>query len=232
MERKPIMKKPNPTFKRSGTLALLLITATTLAGCMTDDLMGLTQPDSQTPYAGSERYPITVAKGPVKLEVKSTNGTLQPTQINAIIGFTHQAMSAGLTPITIRRPSGGGASAQVASEIASLVNQQGMPRERIRITTYGASSSAPVTLSYVSTYAKTKACGEWTEDVTDTSSNQQMNTHGCAVQANIAAMIADPQTLIVPAPTTSIPAESRMKAIDALKTPTASGSTKSTLGGP
>lgn len=221
------MKFSNKLLKRSTTLALLLITGSALTGCIADEF-STSALDTPAPFSGSDNYPITVAKGPVTLEVSSHAGTLQPTQINAVIGFAHQARSAGRTPVTIRRPSGGGKSARVASEIASLMVQQGVSRNMVRVATYSAPAGAPVNVSFVTTYASTRPCGEWNEDVTSTDDNRNREGHGCAVQSNIAAMIADPETLIVPAPTTPIQAASRVRALTvATAAPSSSTSTKS-----
>lgn len=206
---------------RVSTLALVLL-GTLLSGCAIDDKIA--GDNSFTPYNGSDHFPITVAKGPVTLEVASKKGTLQPGQINAVQGFLHQATSASVSPITLARPSGGGASSRVASEIASLMAEQGIPRQRVVLATYDAPASAPVRLSYISTYARTKPCGQWSADMTDTMGNGPSPNHGCAVQANIAAMVADPETLVVPNPTTPIPASSRMSALTALTTGSMSSS--------
>ncbi len=199
----------------AASIAALLV-AGVLSGCAADDaIMGDT---SFKPYNGSDRFPITVAKGPVTLEVASTQGTLHPGQVNAVQGFLHQATSAGVTPITLARPSGGGGSSRVASEIASLMAGQGIARQRVVFATYDAPANAPVRLSYISTYARTKPCGQWTSDLTESSANEGAPNHGCAVQANIAAMLADPETLVVPNATTPIPAAGRMAAVTALST--------------
>jgi pilus assembly protein CpaD len=212
------MKITKTFLSRSSTLGIMCFAAVALSGCITDEA-ALDDFRAAPSYSGSENFPITVAKGPITMEVSSRQGTLQPAQVNAVQGFLNQAMSSGITPVTIRRPSGGGASARVASEVASLMVQQGVPQNMIRVATYSAPSTGAVTLSYVSTYAKTKACGQWPEDASESETNQHMSNHGCAVQANIAAMIADPQTLIVPAPVDPIRAASRVTAIKTLETP-------------
>ena len=200
---------------RSATFGLLLVAASALSGCITQDI-GFD--DSPMPYGGSASHPITVAKGPITLEVASTQGTMQPTQINAVIAFTHQAMQAGTSPLTIGRPDGGGASSRVANEVAGLIAQQGIPAQLVRYVTYPAPANAPVRVSYISTHAQTKPCGDWSEDASSTSDNTLMPNHGCAVQANIAAMVANPQSLDVPAATDMADAAPQVVAINKLST--------------
>ena len=207
-------------------LGLTLIVASLLSGCaMTDTALE----DTYQPYSGSERHPITVVKGPVTMEVSSAQGTLQPPQINAVNSFVHQAMQAGVTPITVAQPSGAGNSARVASEVASLMVQQGVPRNYVRFATYQGAASAPVRLSYVSTYAKTDKCGDWSQDATETAENMLANNHGCAVQANIAAELANPETLVVPAAVTPIVAQSVVAGVSGVLAGSSGGSSGSAI---
>ena len=207
-------------------ISFALLVASMLSGCAMTDALD----DTYQPYGGSDRHPIGVVKGPVTMEVSSAKGTLQPIQINAVAAFVHQAMQAGVTPITVAQPSGGGSSARVASEVASLMVQQGVPRAYVRFASYSGKASSPVRLSYVSTYGSSKNCGQWPDDATDTAENQLTANHGCAVQANIAAEIANPETLVVPAAIDPIPAEPQVGAITTVFKPSSTTSTGSTSG--
>ena len=202
---------------RLHTFSLLCFTALALTGCMRDDL-AMDDAMVSKPYAGSKAFPISVEKGPISLEVSSAHGTLQPAQINAVSAFASQAMQAGVTPVTINRPSGGGASARVASEIAAVMAQQGLTRNMLRVATYSGPVSGPVVVSYVSTFAKTKKCGDWPDDASETDLNEHLSSHGCAVQANIAAMVANPETLVVPSAKTPIVASTRSVGTTSLNT--------------
>ena len=216
-------------------LSLALLLASMLSGCAMDDAM--LESSYQQPYGGSDRHPLTVVKAPITMEVSSAQGTLQPPQIDAVNSFVHQALQAGVTPITVAQPSGGGGSARVASEIASLMVQQGVPRSSVHFANYKGGASSPVRLSYVSAYGQSLKCGQWPDDATDTEENMLTENHGCAVQANIAAMVADPETLTVPIATTPVAAEPRVAAIAKWANGTAtsgssSGSTNSTANAP
>lgn len=192
-------------------LSLALLLASMLSGCKTLDTA--LEDDYRQPYGGSDRHPLTVVKAPITMVVSSAQGTLQPPQIDAVNSFVHQALQAGVTPITIAQPSGGGGSARVASEIASLLVQRGVPRAYVRFANYKGGASSPVRLSYVSAYGQSLNCGQWPDDTTDTEENMLTANHGCAVQANIAAMVADPETLVVPAAVTPISGAPRVAAL-------------------
>ena len=190
------MKKIMPINTQSTTAVLLVLAALALPGCVATDLEA--DEAMRAPVHASDNYPITVAKGPQVLEVESTKGTLSPAQVNAARGFIHQAMQAGVTPLTLERPSGGGNSMRVAMEIGSLMVAEGMTRNAVDFRVYKASSTAPVRISFISTYAATKPCGDWSKDLADTSDNTSYPNLGCAVQTNLAAMVANPDTLVVP----------------------------------
>ncbi len=175
---------------------LIALAALSLGGCMADQMFSDDGIRANT--HASDNYPITLAKGPQTLEIASAGGTLNPDQVNAVKGFVNQASQAGVTPMTVSRPSGGGASARVASEVASVMMSQGVPRNRVAFKIYPGPASGSIRISYISSYAKTKACGNWPTDFADTNQNTSYENLGCAVQANIAAEIANPETLVAP----------------------------------
>ena len=192
-------------------IAALSLCALWVSGCSPDD--ALLDDTVHRPAHASDNYPITLVKGPQTLVIASTHGTLQPTQINAVSGFVHRALQAGVTPMTVSRPSGGGSSARVAGEVASLMVGQGVRRENVRFVTYPGSANGPVRISYVSSYAKTKNCGDWSKDMTETENNTAYPNMGCAVQNNIAAEIANPETIVIPAPTDLADAPAQVLAV-------------------
>lgn len=176
----------------------LLATVLSLSGCVSDEVMtGST--DEAPAVHGSDRYPITVVRGPRVIEIDTRKGYLSADEGNAVRAFVHQAQSNAVTPIVISRPAAnGGPAFHVTVEIAQIIEEQGIPRSRTRFETYPGKASGPVRIVFVSTYAKTKPCGDWTRDMTETTTNENYPNLGCAVQSNIAAEIANPGTLVVP----------------------------------
>lgn len=59
---------------------------------------------------------------------------------------------------------------------------------------YGGSKMHPIKVA--NGRAVVENCGDWSENRADTASNEMSANHGCAVQANIAAMAAYPTDLI------------------------------------
>lgn len=198
-----------------------------LAGCAREDLA---LDDAYVPLSPEERFPIEYSRGPVTMEVASVHGALQPNQVIAVARFARQSQSGGQSPIVIRRPAGGGASARVANDVASLVLQQGVPRSMIRMATYPAPASAPVQIGYVKATAHSPACGNWTMDSTHSFSNEQMPNHGCAVQNNIAAMLANPADAVTPTAVSPAQAASGTAAIKKISNGQSSSGTPSIFG--
>jgi Pilus biogenesis CpaD protein (pilus_cpaD) len=59
-----------------------------------------------------------------------------------------------------------------------------------------------------------KPCGKWPTNLADTSNNQRFTNHGCAIRANMAAMIANPDDIVEPHPLALSPAPSRVQAVN------------------
>jgi pilus assembly protein CpaD len=202
------MYKYFPRLTASKTsLAVLFAASTLLAGCSSEELA---LDDQYTPATHYERYPIKVAKAPIKLEVSSRYGSLQPSQINAIAGFARSAKSASASKITIQRPSSGGASRQVASQTYQLLVQSGVSPGMIRQATYPGPTKGSVQLSYLRSVAVTKECGDWSSNMADTSGNEPYPDMGCSIQNNIAAMVVNPENFVVPEASTPALAEMRI----------------------
>ena len=91
---------------------------------------------------------------------------------------------------------------------------------------YGGSKSHAIKV--VGNQAVVDECGLWPIDSSDTESNGMMPNHGCAVQANIAAMAAYPQDLVRARKMGRAPAEPRVAAVRTISAPAAASSTAST----
>ncbi len=188
------------------SLALFIAMSSSLAACSNGELA---LDDTYVPTTHYEKYPIEVVRGPVKLEISSRDGTLQPKQINAITGFSRSAVSSRSSKITILRPSGGGASGKVAKQTYQLLVQSGITPSMIVQKTYPGPSRGPVQLTFVRSVAVTKECGDWSADLTNTSRNEPHPNLGCSIQNNIAALVVNPDDFLVPEPTAPALAGSR-----------------------
>jgi pilus assembly protein CpaD len=80
-----------------------------------------------------------------------------------------------------------------------------------------------VVVSFVRTVAVTEECGSW-NNLAYQPENEQYDNFGCAHQHNIAAMVANPQDLVAPQPSTPPDAGKTSLAIDAYRGYASSGS--------
>jgi pilus assembly protein CpaD len=164
-----------------------------------------------------ERYPIKVTKQPVKLSISSKQGHITPSQAGqlAMAGRNAHGLSNGGV-VSVQKPSGGGKSSAVATEVKSLLLAQGVPANKIVVSTYNAGSTSPVLVSFVRAVAVTEECGSW-NNLAYQPNNEAYDNLGCAHQHNIAAMVANPQDLVIPQPMTPIDAGKTSVDIDAYR---------------
>ena len=155
-------------------------------------------PAESTDY--SVRYPITVTPEMRTLRVpfSGPGADLAPDSDTQLVQFAREYNEKGVGAISLSSPPNwDGVSRQVADRLVSL----GVPASRILIGIDGQPQrGAEVRLTFIRYAAHTEPCGDWSESVTYTLHNRPMPNFGCALQQNIAAMIADPQDLIAPKP--------------------------------
>ena len=205
---------PVPAASKMGVILFITMTSA-LAACSNGELA---LDDTYVPAAHYDKFPIEVAHGPVRMEISSRHGTLQSSQINAISGFSRSASNSGSSKITVLRPSAGGASGKVARQVYQVLVQSGTAPGMIVQKTYPGPSKGSVKLSYTRSVAVTKECGDWSENLANTSRNESYPNFGCSVQNNIAAMVVNPNDFVVPRPTTPALAATRTPGVAATMT--------------
>jgi pilus assembly protein CpaD len=169
---------------------LMLGSAGLLTAC-SDTLDG----DSYPSTAYYENYPIDVRQAPVKMGVASRTGSLKPDQVNAVVNFARDANQNAESKISVRYPSGSVQGRHAAGEIAALMANQGVPRSMISVASYSGGASAPVQMSFQRKVAVTRECGDWSENLAFSYYNTLYPNNGCAMQNNIAALVANPEDL-------------------------------------
>ena len=191
------MKKRKTINAHSATAALLLLAALALPGCISTDVAA--DDAIRAPVHASDKYALTYVKDDVStLEVSTKNATLNPYQKNQIRSFLYYARQFKGKKLSVEAPSGDGNSIPVATEIANIMIDEGVEREDVLYHEYAGGPHAPVRIKFESDTIWRKWCGDWSKDLADTSDNTSYPNLGCAVQNNLAAMIADPKTLVVP----------------------------------
>lgn len=124
--------------------------------------------------------------------------------------------------------SASGDNANAAENIAGELSGLGVPRSRITVVPPGM-GDAPhtVAIGFIRYRAVSPACGNWSENTAITYDNRQSPNFGCAVQHNIAAMIADPRDLAIPKPEDTEDAERRLTVLKKYEQGDTTGAKKS-----
>jgi pilus assembly protein CpaD len=166
----------------------------------------------------------------IKLSFSAPQAGLLPEDAEKFDAFIADYLSRGSGSISISAPQGSDANAAVGYFGTRLFNM-GVPRSKILAGTHEG-PDARVEIGFIAYRASTKRCGDWSENAGDTASNRTSANLGCAVQANIAAQVADPRDLIEMRPSDPADATRRAAVIDAYEKgkPTASEKTKDQSG--
>lgn len=183
---------------RNAALGGLLVLT---AGCAQLDTASYTYPASYT-----ERHPIVLTEGsettdiPVGVHSDSLNGAgRQMVKAFAESYFQHNAR---VVQILVPKGSRNAANARrTASHIASLLKSFGIRPGAIERRSYHVSepdSMPPVRLAHPRIVASVPECGLWPENVAVSKQNKTYFNFGCAHQANLAAMVANPADLVTP----------------------------------
>lgn len=162
-----------------------------LAGCQYDQVVM----DEYQPTTVGERYPIKVTEAKTKTGIRAPRGTLNTEQTNAVRNFAIEARRSSAPKVEVLYPSGSGASKQLAKSIATTLADAGVPESRIWVKGYSGGATAPIQLVLTRKVAVTQECGDWSEDLSSTYSNDAFSNFGCSTQQNIAAMVANPEDL-------------------------------------
>ena len=138
-------------------------------------LSGCNSLDGPAPVFYNDVYPIQVQPGTVTLEVDATRSVLQAEQENAVKAFANRALSVEPQMISLIHPGTmeGGA---VAARISQLLVSSGI----------------------TASTAVAHPCGDWSRNAISGQDNLPPPDFGCTTQANLAAMIANPNDLVVP----------------------------------
>jgi pilus assembly protein CpaD len=144
--------------------------------------------------------PILVEPSYQAIKVTYYSQGLAPADVGHFEAFVGAYRDHGNGSIVINVPAGYAANTATAY-FADRINAMGISRDHIIVTSHDApQGDTQVELNYIAYSASTNVCGTWTQDLSKTADNATPRNFGCAVQQNIAAMVADPRDLLGPRP--------------------------------
>jgi pilus assembly protein CpaD len=175
------------------------IAALTCACASQGDPLNLAKKDARQPVTPSEQFSINVTQGRDEILLAPHPDGLSDAQMHALTQLVDRWRSAGASMITIRAPtSGEEAMYRATTGVETALEAIGVRAEQIQLTSYDAGPGAPIGVSFLGYQAQGPQCGRDWNDFTKTGDNRVNNNFGCAVTANVAAMIANPGDLVAP----------------------------------
>jgi pilus assembly protein CpaD len=153
----------------------------------------------------AQRHPIMVTQAPTYLDIEVLRGRnrLMPDQRAQIVEFVQRYKRENSTgKLVIAAPSGAPnevAAVSVAGAARNLVHGLGISWGHIDTEPYTAEDGnpqPPLRLSYVKQTAEAPECGRHPANMAGDSRNLPYHDLGCSTQANLAAMVDNPQDLL------------------------------------
>ena len=202
-----VMKNMKPmTSNLTKSLKLSVIFAgIVLTGCASYQkdhfIVGSTPKDYRT------QHPIVVSQSEVSEDLivaKSLDG-MSFRHENTATSFYGKFRKSGAKTLRVILPAGShneAAARRVGQDVIEHMKGLGLEAHQVSVSRYHASNhgdAATVRLSYDAITANVASkCGQWNEDLRETSENQNYENFGCSTQNNLAKMVVNPADLIGP----------------------------------
>jgi pilus assembly protein CpaD len=162
-----------------------------------------------------ELYPLKADTTTDKIALALHEAGLSPAQADAVKALAARRAKTGGGVVTLSLPHGGAeaaAAARTADFVQGLLSVEGAAVQR---STYESSDpKAPLMVSFEYEKAEIPTCGKDWGDLSKTADNHVYDNFGCAVTANMAAQIANPNDLARPRAEDAPDAERRMTVLD------------------
>lgn len=197
---------------RTPLLAAGAVLVLSLSACMGAPAEGL----GPTPLTPTSRFSLQVEPGVDRVALAVHETGLSANQAQALRDMVNRFAAEGAPMLTVEAPSGNDpAASAVAWSIKGALEASGVPSYQVRVVTYVAPDPrAPVLVGFDTVRAVVPLCGrEWT-NLARTGNNAGSANFGCAVNANLAAQIANPRDIVTPRAMTPSDAGRRSVVID------------------
>jgi len=176
-------------------------------------------PRMEAPFTLSnpnERHPIAVKQGEALLDLAVSRNArgLSSAQWGQLYGYLDGYRERGTGRLVIKAPSGGAnekAAMRAYNDVRQAMRRVGISPRAVVLEPYSAkwNPGAPLRLSYLEYVAKGPDCPDWSENLARDPQNLPWPNMGCAMQRNLAAMVADPQDFLYPRAEAPRPSERR-----------------------
>jgi pilus assembly protein CpaD len=186
--------------------------ALALTGCV-----GLrAEGDDPTPLTPTSRYSLQVEPGIDRVALAVHDTGLSANQSQALAAIVDRFSDEGAPVLRIEAPSGNDPVAgDMAWRIKGALEASGLSSYQVQLATYEAPDPrAPVLVGFDTVRAVVPRCGTTWTNLTRSANNAGFSNFGCAVNANLAAQIANPRDIVQPRAMTPVDAGRRAVVFD------------------
>lgn len=180
-----------------------------LTGCMG----GPASLGGEAPLTPLSRYSLQVEPGLDRIALAVHETGLSVNQRAALADLVQRFAIEGAPTLVVEAPAGGDpVASQAAWNVKAGLVAAGAPDHLIRVVGYnGPDPRAPILAGFETVRAVVPQCGTQWGSLTRTGDNQPASNFGCAVNANLAAQIANPRDIGTPRAMT--PADAQRRAV-------------------
>ena len=198
-----------------------------LSGCMGAPAEGL----GPMPLTPTSRFALQVEPGTDRVALAVHETGLSANQAQSLRDMVNRFAAEGAPMLTVEAPSGDDPLASEAAwGIKGALEAAGVPPYQVRIVTYLAPDPrAPVLVGFDTVRAVVPQCGREWSNLTRTANNAGSANFGCAVNANLAAQIANPRDIAGPRAMTGADAARRSVVIDRYRAGEPTAATRETI---
>lgn len=196
-------------------LALVVIAAAGLASCMGAPAEGI----GPVPLTPTSRFALQVEPGLDRIALAVHEAGISPNQSRAIGDLAYRFVNEGAPVLRVEAPSGDDpVSGEMAWRVKGALEAVGISPHQVQVVTYLAPDPrAPVLVGFDTVRAVVPTCGQSWTNLARTGANAGQANFGCAVNANLAAQIANPRDIIAPRAMTPPDAARRSVVYDAYR---------------
>lgn len=183
-----------------------------LTGCVGLPAEGL----DPAPLNPTSRYSLQVEPGIERVALAVHDTGLSANQTQALRDIAGRFYAEGAPVLRIEAPSGDDpVASEMAWRIKGALEASGLSSYQVQVVTYVAPDPrAPVLVGFDTVRAVVPQCGTGWTNLTRTGSNAGYSNFGCAVNANLAAQIANPRDIVQPRTMTPVDAGRRAVVFD------------------
>jgi len=176
--------------------AVLAFAGLALTGCMG----GPASLGGEPPLTPLSRYSLQVEPGLDRIALAVHETGLSANQQAAVSDLVNRFAIEGAPALVVEAPAGDDPVAvRMAWNVKTALVAAGAPDHRIRLVSYvGPDPRAPVLVGFETVRAVVPQCGTAWGSLGRTGDNQSASNLGCAVNANLAAQIANPRDIVSP----------------------------------